>query len=189
MIRTGLLLAAGASRRFGPADKLLAPRDGRPLVAHAAQALRDTTLDVRVAVIANPALSPWLEGFRIVTIPPGGPQSDSLLAGLAQSGNWDRLLIALGDMPDVTPDHLARLLARTGARRPACSHDGTAPLPPACFPRDSLPALMALRGDRGAGALLHALPPGQHVAAPRLLRDIDTPQDLASRAGKDLARP
>lgn len=189
MIRTGLLLAAGASRRFGADDKLLALRDGRPLVAHAAQALRDAGLSDRVAVIANPALAPWLDGFRIVTVPPGGGQSDSLRAGLAQAGGWDRLLIALGDMPDVTAAHLDRLMARATDRLAACSHDGTAPLPPACFPRASLPALEALRGDRGAGALLGALPPGQHVAAPKLLRDIDRPLDLAPPPGQDVARP
>ena len=44
----------------------------------------------------------------------------------------------------------------------------------------SLPApRRALPGDRGAGALLKALPAAQYIAAPdHTLRDIDPPSDL-----------
>lgn len=177
MIRTGLLLAAGASRRFGPEDKLLAMLRGRPLVDHAAQAMRDCPLDRRIAVITNPELLPWLDGFQVIRIDPGD-QSASLRAGLRAAGSPDRLLVALGDMPDVTGAHLAAVLGAATDALPACSHDGTAPMPPACFPRASLRALASLRGDRGAGALLRDLPPAQHVAAAGLLRDIDRPGDL-----------
>ena len=72
MIRAGLLLAAGASRRFGPKDKLLSPLRGRPLIAHAAEAMRRAALDRRIAVIANPDLAPHLAGFEIVAVAPGG---------------------------------------------------------------------------------------------------------------------
>ncbi|QBX34375.1 nucleotidyltransferase family protein [Paracoccus liaowanqingii] len=179
MIRTGLLLAAGASRRFGPQDKLLAPLGGRPLVTHAACALRGTPLDHRIAVIANPALVPLLDGFRIVLIPVGGQQSDSLRAGLGEAGQPDRLLIALGDMPDVTAAHLTRILTAATDDLPSCSHDGTASLPPACFPQARLAALQTLTGDQGAARLLRDLPAAQHIDAPRLLRDIDTPGQIA----------
>ena len=178
MIRIGLLLAAGASRRFGPQDKLLAPLGGRPLVTRAADALRGTPLDHRIAVIANPALAPLLEGVEIVLIPPG-QQSDSLRAGLAAAGQPDRLLIALGDMPDVTSAHLTRILTAATDNLPACSHDGTAPLPPACFPQARLADLQHLTGDQGAARLLHDLPSTQYINAPSLLRDIDTPDQIA----------
>lgn len=181
MIRAGLLLAAGASRRFGPGDKLLAPLRGLPLIGHAAQALRLLTLDHRIAVIANPALAPHLAGFDIVTIAPAA-QSDSLRAGLAALDAPDRLLIALGDMPDVTPDHLVQVLGRATDDLPSASfdghHEGSHPMPPACFPRACLPALRRLRGDQGAGRLLRDLPPAQLVQAAGQLRDIDRPGDL-----------
>ena len=177
MRRVGLLLAAGASRRFGPQDKLLAPLRGRPLVDHAAATMRAVPLDLRIAVVASAAVAARLEGFRIVTVAPGG-QAESLRAGVEAAGGADRLLIALGDMPDVTPDHLARVLAAATDASPSASHDGASVLPPACFPRDLLPALAALHGDRGAGSLLRGLGPGQLVAAPALLRDIDRPDDL-----------
>ncbi|WP_405405262.1 nucleotidyltransferase family protein [Paracoccus sp. Ld10] len=180
----GLLLAAGASRRFGPSDKLLAQVAGMPLVAHAAQAMRDTTLNDRIAVITNAALTPWLDGFHIVLIEQG-QQSDSLRAGLAVAGSPDRLLIALGDMPDVTASHLTQVIDRSADGLPTCSHDGTAPLPPACFPRDWLARLAQLTGDQGAGRLLRELAPDRYVPAPGMLRDIDRPDQIsASRPGR-----
>lgn len=178
--RVGLLLAAGASRRFGEADKLLAPLGGRPLLAHAAAAMLAAPLDVRIAVISNPALVLHLEGFHVVRTPPGG-QADSLRAGLAAAGTPERLLVALGDMPDVTAAHLARVLKTATDDGAAASHDGAAALPPACFPRSLLPALCGLSGDRGAGSLLRGLPPERLIPAPGLLRDVDRPEDLGPR--------
>lgn len=178
MMRTGLLLAAGASRRFGPEDKLLAPLRGRPLVQYAADAMRHAPLDDRVAVIANPALRPLLGGFRIV-VTEKGAQSDSLRAGLAHAGQPDRLVIALGDMPDVTSDLLSQVLDLAIDDSAAASHDGQRPMPPACFPRAWLPRLAGLSGDRGAARLLRDLPEKRLVHAPALLRDVDLPRHLA----------
>ncbi|MFC0200667.1 nucleotidyltransferase family protein [Paracoccus rhizosphaerae] len=177
MIRAGLLLAAGASRRFGPDDKLLARLRGRPLLLHAADALRQVPLDRYVAVISNPSLGPLLEGFEVIVIPQGG-QSDSLRAGLAHLDHPDRLLIVLGDMPDVTPSLLSQVLAHASDDGPSASHDGQHPMPPACFPRSQLPLLAALSGDRGAARLLRDLPPERLIAAPGQLRDIDRPDQI-----------
>lgn len=178
---TALLLAAGASRRFGPDDKLLARHRGQPLITHAARALRATPLAQRIAVIANPALIPHLDGFRIVTLSPGTDplQSTSLRAGLMAAGRPDRLLIALGDMPDITPAHLTAIIGRTTPDQPAASTNGVAILPPACFPRAALPCLATLTGDRGAASLLRDLPQDQLIRCPDLLADIDHPADLA----------
>ena len=83
MTCTGLLLAGGASRRFGPSDKLLATVAGMPLMSHAAQAMRATPLDDRIAVIANPALAPLLDGFRIVLIAQGQQSEACPSSGIA----------------------------------------------------------------------------------------------------------
>lgn len=178
MMRTGLLLAAGASRRFGAADKLLAPLDGRPLVAHAAQAMQMAALDRHIAVIANPALRPHLDGFKIVEIEPC-EQSGSLRAGLQAAGETDRLLIALADMPRITSELLDRVVAATTDERPAASRDDGPPMPPACFPRDWFGRLSELTGDQGAGRLIRDLPTEALVNAPGLLTDIDTVSNLA----------
>lgn len=177
MIRCGLLLAAGASRRFGPQDKLLADLHGSPLIAYAAAAMRGADLDHRIAVITNPALIPHLDGFQIVRIDPG-PQSHSLRAGLHAAGTPARLLIALGDMPRITVTHLTRILQATKDDRAAASIDASTPMPPACFPRNLLPALAHLTGDHGAGRLVRDLPDTALIPAPGLLCDIDTIADL-----------
>ena len=178
MIRAGLLLAAGASRRFGPKDKLLSPLRGRPLIAHAAEAMRRAALDRRIAVIANPDLAPHLAGFEIVAVAPGG-QSDSLRAGLAAAGRPDLLLIALADMPFVSARHLDRVVAAASDTMPSASRDRGPPMPPACFPAAWLPRLAALKGDRGAGPMIGDLPPAAVIEAAGQLADIDTVNDLA----------
>lgn len=178
MIRCGVLLAAGASRRFGAADKLLAPLFGRPLIAHAAAAMRAAALDRRIAVIANRDLTALLDGFTLLQIPPGD-QSASLRAAIRAAGEPARLLIALADMPHVTADHLDRVVAATREDRPAASHDGGPPMPPACFPASWLGRLDGLRGDRGAGRLIRDLPADALLAAPGLLADIDRVEDLS----------
>lgn len=183
MLRAGILLAAGQSRRFGTADKLLAGWRGRPLVAHAAMAMRQAPLDLRIAVASNPAVIAELDGFVIV--PPGNAassQSASLRAGVARARDLgaDCALVALADMPRVTPDLIAAVLDRCTPTRPAAATDGRRPMPPACFPAAWFDRLLQLDGDRGAGALLAGLPPDAlAMAVPLLLHDVDTPDDLS----------
>ncbi|WCR11621.1 nucleotidyltransferase family protein [Paracoccus stylophorae] len=184
MIRAGLLLAAGASRRFGADDKLLATLRGRPLIAHAADALRATPLDRRLAVIANPALTPHLDGFQVLHLQ-SAAQSDSLRAGLMALGRPDRVLIVLGDMPGVGADHLRRVLAAATDDRPSASRDHGPPMPPACFPAGWLDRLTSLTGDRGAGSLIRDLPDDALIDASGRLGDIDSADDLATWQGAD----
>jgi CTP:molybdopterin cytidylyltransferase MocA len=177
-VRTGLLLAAGASHRFGAANKLLALLEDRPLIAHAADALRAADLGRRIAVVSAEDTAALLDGFEIIRIPQG-EQSDSLRAGLAAAGQPDRLLIALGDMPLVTPALLDAVLATCTDDLPSASRDRDGPpMPPACFPAGWLPRLANLTGDQGAGKLLRDLPPVQLVGATGQLPDIDTPEAL-----------
>ena len=182
-----VLLAAGASRRFGAADKLLAGLRGRPLVAHAAAALRQSGLAPLIAVTTNPQVAALLPEFRIVRPDlPDPAQSDSLRAGIAAARALGaaRVVVALGDMPDVPPDLLRAVAARATDTLPAAATDGARVLPPACFPAALFDALLVARGDRGARGLLAGLPEAQRVpAAPGALRDIDTPADLAAPGG------
>lgn len=177
MIRAGLLLAAGASRRFGADDKLLAPLHGRPLITYAAQAMLGAGLDRCIVVISNPALKSHLDGFEIVEIIPS-EQSDSIRAGVLAAGKCNRLLIALGDMPGITSTLLEQVLAAATDDIPSASRDSGPPMPPACFPTQWLPSLLNLRGDKGAGGLLRDIPPKMQILSPGLLQDIDTVEQL-----------
>lgn len=180
----GLLLAAGASRRFGAADKLLADLHGEPLVAHAAGALRRAGPDHLVATVASAAVSDVLAqaGFLTVMIAPGQPQSASLAAGMekVQDLPVSRCLLALGDMPYLAAEDFASLLAKP-ADMPACMWLGKSPGPPAVFPGSWFDRLRGVTGDRGARELLQDIPKAQHVVAPPdRLRDIDRVADLPS---------
>ena len=190
MIVIGVLLAAGFSRRFGDGNKLLSPLAGRPLVAHAAQAMRGAGLDAMIAVTAHDDVTAHLAGFRIV---PPDPEDDgqaaSLRAGVreAEALGADRIVVALGDMPNVTPEFIRAVVDKTSKDQPAAASDGARPMPPACFPKALFPSLLALKGDQGAGRMLRGLE-SEHLVqvAPDTLVDVDRVSDIARiEAGDD----
>lgn len=177
-----LLLAAGQSRRFGPTDKLLAPLGDTSIIQATMDALVLPSAWARVAVVSSSAVAAVVTqaGFHALHVPPGLPQSDSLLAGIAhlRACPPTHVLIALADMPFIHRDDITRLLDLAGSEDACMSMDGT-PMPPAVLPAHLFDALAALTGDRGAGAFLRAIPAGRRLALPpERLRDIDTLSDL-----------
>ena len=183
-----ILLAAGGSRRFGDADKLLAPLAGMPMVLHAAARIADLVPGRRIAVCpaADGALARHLAplGFEIVANPDeAAGLSHSLALGIAEAarGPEAAALVMLADMPFATTAHLQALLARFDpAQAPVvASSDGRAAMPPALFARPLFGPLQAGTGDRGGKALLAE---AALVAAPHAeLADIDRRGDMAGR--------
>ena len=178
-----VLLAAGASTRFGPRDKLAEPLEGLPLGLHAARTLRALPFRTRIAVTreGGPDFRPY--GFMpVISSDPRSGQAESIRLGLAQArrAHPQAVLIMLADMPFVTIAHIEALLARFDAGHPVIgSTDGTLISPPALFGAALFQALDGLAGDAGARALLRE---ATLVTAPaRDLADIDTPADLRSR--------
>jgi molybdenum cofactor cytidylyltransferase len=183
MRRVGLVLAAGRSTRFGTQDKLLASYHGRPLASRAAAAMREVALDRRLVVTPSTEVAACFEGYE--QVPGAGPlagQADSLRAGVARAVDLgaDRLLIALADMPLVDAGLLTVVLDTCTDTCASAATDGRRRMPPACFPGADLAVLARLQGDRGAGALLRALPDEALVTADAgILFDVDTIEDLA----------
>ncbi len=178
-----LILAAGQSRRFGPANKLLALIGGQPMIARviALAAQRDIAQAVLVASAPDVAALARAAGLRVVLVPVDTPQSGSLRAGITvlQSLNVLRVLILLGDMPFLTPADIEAVLTAGIAEGTACALLGVTPLPPAIFPATRFAALASLSGDRGAGALLWDVPQHARLTLPEPhLRDIDFLSDL-----------
>ena len=178
----GLLLAAGSASRFG-SDKLRhALPHGVPI---AVQALRHLKAEVpNVVVVVRPGGESLFEGERVVVCPNADEGMGASLACAAQAaGEADGYLIALGDMPFVRSSSIAAVRDALAAGAPLAAPYFRArrghPVG-LCgrFYRD----LVALKGDEGAKKVLAAherelvkVPVGD----PGVIRDIDTPGDLA----------
>jgi molybdenum cofactor cytidylyltransferase len=111
-----LVLAAGLSSRMGR-NKLLIQFGGKPLVAHVVEAALTAELEPVVVVTGHQAeqVHGALSGLPLSWV--HNPAyadglASSLKAGLdALPADLAGVLVCLGDMPAVTADHLARLLA------------------------------------------------------------------------------
>lgn len=188
---TGLLLAAGFSRRFGITDKLLQPlADGRPVALAAAQHLLQA-LPNSIAVVRPDAhlLGELLQQAGLQVVQCDAQQlemADSLIAAVryaaATEESADGYVIALADMPFIQPQTIRAVADRLAA--------GAAIVVPTYLGRRGHPvafaakfrnALLALQGDQGARAILQAHPQEIEMMAcddPGILRDIDIPADL-----------
>jgi CTP:molybdopterin cytidylyltransferase MocA len=178
----GLVLAAGQGTRFGAEPKLLAPFRGRPLLAWAVSAqLAAPGLDRVVVVLGAHAeqvrAAVDLTGAEVIVCTDWlTGQSASLRAGVAALGGCARVLVTLGDQPLITPAAIARVLA-AGPGPVRAAYAGR-PGHPVVLSGPPLAAVLGLRGDAGARALL---------AGARLVecadvagdQDIDTPEDLS----------
>jgi CTP:molybdopterin cytidylyltransferase MocA len=185
----GIVLAAGASRRMGEPKQLLQVR-GRPLLETALAAACDSQLDEVVVVLGAHAdeirRSVRLGRARVVLNPDHAQgMSTSLRAGISALGsNVGRVVVILGDQPDITAevvDHLLETQAASGLPAAALSFDGLLH-PPVVLARELWGDIAALQGDVGCRALVRAHPelvaavaadrPGAHPV------DIDTPEDF-----------
>lgn len=194
----GLVLAAGAGRRFGAA-KQLAELDGRPLLEHALSAMAAAPLGRLVVVLgagaeeiqarvdlhgAEPVVcADWRDG-----------QAASLRAGIAALADAAAVAITLGDQPRISPHAVTRVLAaRDGEASALRATYGGVPGHPVVLERSLFHSIEALSGDAGARSLLAGLEV-RAVACDGLGRpdDVDTPDQLVtlrarsrSAAGED----
>jgi molybdopterin-guanine dinucleotide biosynthesis protein A len=189
---TGVVLAGGASRRFG-GDKLTANLGGRPLLHHAIERLLEVCDEV--VVVLPPAGDEPAVPAGPVVFTRDEAEHEGPLAGLAAGlavVRTERAVVAGGDMPGLEPDVVRELLRaseETGAVAAVLSDGGDGrPLP--CVIRNE-PALRAARRLLAAGrrrlrdlqaevstvvvdeATWTALDPER-----RTLVDVDEPSDL-----------
>ncbi len=185
MKTVGILLAAGQSRRFGAANKLLARLSGKPLVMHAADTMLKLDLAHNVAVVATADVADQLTGFEIVRAPDGHrDMAQNIAAGVRWAVNHDadQILIALGDMPFVPQSHFEALLRGNPNDGAAASSDGNVRMPPACFSKRYFAQLLSLSGDQGAAQIIKTLPARSIIIATQQeLRDVDFPGDIDER--------
>ena len=152
----GVLLAAGAGRRYGKPKVLV---DG--WLDAAVGALReggcaDVVLVLGAAAVAAPpgvtaiVAHDWRDGLSV-----------SVRTGLAEADRMhaDYAALHVIDTPDVGPAVVARVLARAAASRSglARAYFGDRPGHPVVIARRHWPEVLArISGDQGAGAYLHS---------------------------------
>jgi molybdenum cofactor cytidylyltransferase len=156
---TGLVLAAGGSRRLGRPKQLL-PYGGATLLDHTLATARACAFDQLVCVLGGGSepirAAVDLTGTVVVENPEFGTGcSSSIAAALsAVDARSDVLVLMLGDQPGVTPATVAALLAGRGeAPLAACRYDDGRGHPLA-FARSAFGELAALHGDKGVWKLL-----------------------------------
>lgn len=154
-----IVLAAGKSRRFGAADKLLSFFNGKPLAAHVASSLRGLPYSFGIVVARNPSVAKLFRQTRLQHLYPQNTssQSDTLKTGLAyaEKRGASHVLLVLGDMPNISRAHLKELISKVGYH-PRISYNGLTVLPPALVPRCLFGRLRRLHGDNGAGKILRS---------------------------------
>ena len=181
-----LILAAGASRRFG-SDKRLHEVGGKPLLAHTLARYREVFDKVGVTLRPREGEVERLvraAGALPITAPDAHlGQGRSLAHGVAALTDSDGLVIGLGDMPFVQAETLhaiANALAKGPAQviRPRCNSQ---PGNPIGFAPSMYQALTHITGDQGARNLLRSR--GELVEYLDLddsgvLKDVDRSEDL-----------
>ncbi|PRX47191.1 nicotine blue oxidoreductase [Prauserella shujinwangii] len=189
MTTAGLLLAAGAGRRFG-LPKALVEVAGEALVTRGARVLAEGGCDPVVVVLgarAAEARALVPDGVRIVEAADWAEgMGASLRAGLgalaALEPEPDAALVHLVDLPWVGPGVVARLLTHSGPEAVARASYAGSPGHPVLFGRRWWPGIAATAaGDRGARRWLAGRPGVRLVECGDLGRgtDVDTPADLA----------
>ncbi|HUG35922.1 MAG TPA: nucleotidyltransferase family protein, partial [Candidatus Limnocylindrales bacterium] len=157
---TGIVLAAGLSRRMGR-PKLLLELRGAPVIRRTVEGLLGAGLDDLVVVVgpAVDAVAEALSGLPVrfaVNPAPEAGQAGSVVAGVrALSPCATAALIALGDQPSLPAAVVPRLLeAFHSSGKPIVAplyRDGRGN--PVLFASSLFPELLALHGDRGARAI------------------------------------
>ena len=190
----GIILAAGASRRMGSLNKLLAFIAGKPLVRHAVEAFVATSLSPIIVVIGYEAdkVAAALEGLpvQLVVNPDhAAGQGSSVGAGVeAIDDKITDVMIGLGDMP-LLPSTLLDFLIHAHIGHEEHLRNITIPVfegqrgNPVLWGKTFFPKLITLTSDRGGRQLLNDHKAAQHLVAcdhSSVLRDVDTVDALAA---------
>lgn len=199
---SAVVLAAGASERFGAGNKLLAEIGGETLIRKVVRGCLDGAIAEPVVVTGcdETQIAAALQGLPVRLTHNAAWRSGmgtSIVSGIAALGpDIEGAFVVPGDMPHLTASLLLRLAASFEASKRRAIVFPADPSGeqrnPVLWPRRFFPDLMRLSGGGGAKDLLRAHHAESVVVAvddPALLEDIDTLEDLeAARALLDGAR-
>jgi len=191
---TGLVLAAGASRRLGEPKQLLAYRGSTLLDAtlSAARACGFEQLLVTLgAASAQVRSTVDLGNAEVVENPEYSTGCSSSIAAALRSvdSRADGLVLLLWDQPGIKPSDVARLTADAKGSMAVCRYDDGLGHP-MWFRRDMFTELSQLHGDKAVWRLLHS---GQYEVREVPVEgavpvDVDTWQDYEALLADDEAK-
>ena len=191
---TGLVLAAGGSKRLGTPKQLL-PYGNATLLDHVLATARACEFDQLLCVIGGNATEIReqvdLSEATVVENQSFGEGCSSSIAAAIQAVDprSDMLVLMLGDQPGVTAKTVRTLIDnRGGAKLAACAYENGRGHPLA-FARGIFPELAALHGDKGVWKLLDR-DPEEVVDVPiagRIPRDVDTDEEYRALLAEEHA--
>lgn len=185
-----IVLAAGRSSRMGAQNKLLADLAGTPMVRHVAETALATSTRPVLVVVGHMAaeVSAAVAGLDVRLVANADfamGLASSLKAGVrAVPAECDGVMVLLGDMPRIAPEHLDRLLEAFAGKPDTVVvpvHQGRQGNP-VLWPRRHFLELLQLDGDAGAKRLIagHGAQVREvEIGSDAVLADVDTPEALA----------
>ena len=186
-----VILAAGRSSRMGPRNKLLEAFNGKPIVRCVAEiALASRTRPVLVVTGHMAAeVQAALAGLEVTIVHNAEfakGMSTSLKAGIAAlPAGLDGAVVALGDMPEIGPAHLDRMIAafepKEGRSIIVPVHQGKRGNP-VLWGAEHFAEMAGLDGDVGARKIIADNAESVvelDLGSAAVLVDIDTPEALA----------
>ena len=188
-----LILAAGTSSRMRGADKLSMMVGGQPLlrrIAMQAAAVGDTFVALNHRAAERLALLDGLPITPLLVPEAAEGQSGTLRGAVAQLPPCPAFMMVLADLPLITSDDLAAVLAARDASPDALIWRGAAPdgTPghPVLFDASLRPAFADLSGDDGGASVVRPLR-ARTILVPftddRAVFDLDTPEAWATFNG------
>jgi molybdenum cofactor cytidylyltransferase len=181
----GIILAAGESRRFGQPKQLL-DWNGEPLVRKLAQTALEAGLSKVIVVTGANAgeTSAVLEDLPLTNIYNSGwheGQSSSIRLGIQSIGDHvNAAIFLLADQPFISVDLVQTLAAEHSISMapiiaPVVQNQRGNPV---LFDRKTFPELLKLKGNEGGRTIFDRFSP-LYIKwhDPRILLDIDTPED------------
>jgi len=176
-----IVLAAGMSRRFRQhvgQHKLLADLAGKPVLQRTLEQAAASGLDLFVVTRPDEPALQALQAKATLVVCDSRGLGESIAAGVCASRHYDGWLIALGDMPFITPASyraLSAALMEAPIVRPWVEGK---PGHPVGFQRDYFSLLSRLQGDAGPQALVKSSAVRLPLSDRGCLCDIDFPADL-----------
>ena len=179
-----IVLAAGASQRFGQPKMLASLADGTPMLLATLAKYQAVFDEVTVVVRLDSHLQALLDknGVKLVHSPKADQgMSQSLIVGVQANINADACLIALGDMPYIKTDTIERLCGMASSTNICMPiHQGNNGNP-VIFGKDFYSDLLKIRGDQGAKRITQQYAnklQGLEVDDQGVLHDIDIPAQI-----------